>query len=231
MGKKLEQQKEDSSNRTTQLEACLTTTFDEFEHYIHQVIPAYTEKEEIGMLKSKIEKLKEENSKLKHDMCEKEILIKHLTETLNEKKAKQMWQTETRQTRKYQSRQNIPLETRNKFPPLQNTQDEVLDKEVKKYKEKEILQRRHQTPVYSKQNHRPNPAINHFPENDNHFWLQRTVPENSKYSDAVRNGRKTLIAGTSMVKGIRMKEVNSQLRNSFAKLRPFPGTILKHLKY
>ena len=28
-----------------------------------------------------------------------------------------------------------------------------------------------------------------------------------------------------------MKEVNSQLRNSFAKLRSFPGAKLKHLKY
>ena len=111
-GKKLEQQKEDSSNRITQLEACLTETLDEFEHYIHQAIPAYTEKEEVGMLKSQIEKLKEENSKQKYDMCEKEILIKHLTETLNEEKSKQMWQTETRQARKHQYRQNIPLETR-----------------------------------------------------------------------------------------------------------------------
>ena len=34
-----------------------------------------------------------------------------------------------------------------------------------------------------------------------------------------------------MVKGIRMKEVNSQLRNSFAKLRSFLGATLKHLKY
>ena len=34
-----------------------------------------------------------------------------------------------------------------------------------------------------------------------------------------------------MVKGIRMKEVNGQLRNSFAKLRSFPGATLKHLKY
>ena len=39
------------------------------------------------------------------------------------------------------------------------------------------------------------------------------------------------IAGTSMVKGIRMKEVNSQLRNSFANLRSFPRATLKHLKY
>ena len=50
----------------------------------------------------------------------------------------------------------MPLETRNRFAPLQNTQDEVLDKEAKNYKEKETLQHRHQTPVYSKQNRRPN---------------------------------------------------------------------------
>ena len=54
------------------------------------------------MLKSKIEKLKGENSKLKHDMYEKEILMKHLMETLNKEKARQMWQTETRKTRKHQ---------------------------------------------------------------------------------------------------------------------------------
>ena len=89
MEKKIEQQNEDSYSRINQLEACLTATLDEFEHYIHQAIPAYTEKEETGMLKSEIETLKEENSKLSHDVREKEILMKHLTETLNEEKAKQ----------------------------------------------------------------------------------------------------------------------------------------------
>ena len=39
------------------------------------------------------------------------------------------------------------------------------------------------------------------------------------------------IVGTSMVKSIRMKEVNKQLCNSFVKLRSFPGTTLQHLKY
>ena len=34
-----------------------------------------------------------------------------------------------------------------------------------------------------------------------------------------------------MVKGIRMKEVNSQLQNSFSKHRSFPGATLKHLRY
>ena len=71
-------------------------------------------------------------------MCEKKILIKHLTKTLKEEKAKQKWQTETRQTRKNQVRQNLQLDTRNRFAALQNTRDEVLDKEAKNYKEKEI---------------------------------------------------------------------------------------------
>ena len=115
----MEQQNEDSSNRISQLEACLTATLDELEHYIRQAIPAYTEKEEIGMLKSEIETLKEENSKLRQDICEKDISIKHLTETINEEKDKQKWQTETRQTLKHQSRQNIPVDTRNRFAPLQ----------------------------------------------------------------------------------------------------------------
>ena len=114
---------------------------------------------------------------------------------------------------KHQSRQNIPLDRRNR---LQTTQDEVLDKKAKNYKEKDALQHRHKTPVFSKQNHRPNPIINHFPKNDNPSWLQRTVPGNSKYSETMRNGKKTFIAGTTMVKDVRMKEVNSQIRNSFA---------------
>ena len=209
----------------------MTASLGEFDHYIHQAIPAYTEKEVTGMQKSEIETLKLENSKLRQDMCEKEILMKRLTETLNEEKAKQKWQTESRQRRKHQSRQNVPLDTINRFAPLQNIQDEVLDKETKNYKEKETLQYRHLTPVYRKQNHRPNPVINHFPETDNPFCQQRTVPGNNRYSDTARNGKETFIVGTSMVMGIRMKEVNSQLRNSFAKLRPFPGATLKHVRY
>ena len=55
------------------------------------------------MLKNKIETLKEENNKLKHDMNEKDTLIKVLTGKLNEERKKQMWQTETRQTRNHQS--------------------------------------------------------------------------------------------------------------------------------
>ena len=102
------------------METCLTASLGEFDHYIHQAIPAYTEKEVTGTQKSEIETLKEENNKLRQEMCEKEILKKRLTETLNEEEAKQKRETETRQRRKHQSRQNIPLDTINRFAPLQN---------------------------------------------------------------------------------------------------------------
>ena len=95
----------------------------------------------------------------------------------------------------------------------------MLDKKAKNYKEKETLQHRHQTPVCRKRNDRPNPIIDHISENDNSSWQQRIVLGNSKYSDTVRNGKKTFIVRTDMIKEIRMKHVKSQLRNSFAKLR------------
>ena len=49
--------------------------------------------------------LKDENSKLKQDMCEKKILIKRLKETLNEENSKQISKTESWQPQKHQSRQ------------------------------------------------------------------------------------------------------------------------------
>ena len=109
-GKKIEQQNEDSSNRISQLEACLTATLDEFKHYIHQAIPAYTKKEETGMLKTEIETLKEENSKLRNDMCEKDILIKHLTETLNEVQTKVANRNQTNGKRSISTKYNVKHE-------------------------------------------------------------------------------------------------------------------------
>ena len=110
---------------------------------------------------------------------------------------------------------------RNRFAPLENTQDEVLDKEAKNYKEKDTSQHCHQTPVYRKQNHQPNLIF--FGNKEEYQRIVNIV--------TVWNGKKTFIVCTSMVKAIRIKEVNSQLWNSYAKLRSFPGGTLKHLRY
>ena len=63
------------------------------------------------------------------------------------------------------------------------------------------------------------------------FGNKKTVPGNSKYNVALRNGKKTIILGTSIVNDIRIKDINKQLHDWFAKLRSFPGALLKHLKY
>ena len=40
-----------------------------------------------------------------------------------------------------------------------------------------------------------------------------------------------MILGTSMSKGIRMKELNSYVKNGYTKLRPFPGATVKQLEH
>ena len=52
---------------------------------------------------------------------------------------------------------------------------------------------------------------------------------NNSYRDAVRYGHKTLIIGTSMVEGLRMKELNKYLTNSFSKRRSFSGAKIRQL--
>ena len=70
----------------------------------------------------------------------------------------------------------------------------MLDKEAKNYKEKKTLQHHHQMPVYSKQNHRPNPVINNFPENGNPFCQQKNYQElvhiATKRQDRYKRGKR-----------------------------------------
>ena len=63
------------------------------------------------------------------------------------------------------------------------------------------------------------------------FGNKKTVPGNSKYNVALQNGKKTIILGKSIVNDIRIKDINKQLHDWFAKLRSFPGALSKHLKY
>ena len=63
------------------------------------------------------------------------------------------------------------------------------------------------------------------------FGNKKIVPGNSKYDDVLRNCKKTFIVGTGIVNDIRIKDINKKLHDSFAKLRSFPGALLKHLKY
>ena len=53
------------------------------------------------------------------------------------------------------------------------------------------------------------------------------MPGNAKYSEAVRYERKIVILQTSMIKGIRMKEFSSYVKNGYSKRIPFPGATVK----
>ena len=53
----------------------------------------------------------------------------------------------------------------------------MLDKEAKNHKEKESLQHLDQPPACSKQNHRTEPVINNFQENDNPFGNRKQYQE------------------------------------------------------
>lgn len=74
--------------------------------------------------------LDEENKKLKDGMSEKELLISTLTGQLSKERTKNVRKTENGKTQINPSQQNMSLETRNRLVPLQNTKDEVLNKEA-----------------------------------------------------------------------------------------------------
>ena len=81
-------------------------------------------------------------------------------------------------------------------------------------------------------NRRPQVVINQYPENGHLLQkdkekLQRTVPENSLYSEIVRYGRKSFIVGTSMVKGLKVKDLNRNRKNTSVRVRPFSGATVK----
>ena len=84
-----------------------------------------------------------------------------------------------------------------------------------------------------KNTQRPPVVTNNYPENNNPAYRNHkpTVPGNAKYSDTVRFGRETVILGTSMIKGIRIKEFNSYLKNGYLKLRPLPEASVKQLQH
>ena len=70
------------------------------------------------MLKNEIETLKEENKNYKTRYEWERSINKKSDEKIKRRKGQKMWQTETRQTEKHQSRQNVSLETGNRFAAL-----------------------------------------------------------------------------------------------------------------
>ena len=111
------------------------------------------------------------------------------------------WQTEYRKSKYISNKANKPLKTWNIFLPLQEKND--VGKIAREDIEFKISQYQNQ---YQKQ-YRPKVVANHYQENDNPQRQRKRISGNNPYRDAVWYGKKTLIIGTSMLKGLRMKEL------------------------
>ena len=164
---------------------------------------------------------------------EKETLIAALINVESqEEKNQDKWQTEKRKT-PVSSISNFSLNTSNRYQQL-NDQIEITQEQINATQPSNATRSSIRQFPRTLSNKRPDVVINHKQENDNPLWenrSKRTVPGNSTYKDTVKSGRRGLILGTSMVKGIRMREFNSYVRNGFMKLRPFPGATTKQLAY
>ena len=60
--------------------------------------------------------------------------------------------------------------------------------------------------------------------------VQWTVPGNSLQIEIVR-GHKSFMVDTAMVKGLKVKNMNSNLKKDSVRVRPFPGETVKQLNH
>ena len=132
------------------------------------------------------------------------------------------------------SKVNMGIESYNPFAPLQfytnyNEQEEVdtVVSDGEREREDDHRSFNHETiPIINKT--RPQVVINEFPERD--IIRQPTRPGISSYTDAVRDGKRTVIFSSSMTKGIRVKRFSSCLDNGIAHFWRFHGAKAKHVK-
>ena len=83
----------------------------------------------------------------------------------------------------------------------------------------------------AKSNHstRPQVVVNRFPENQDMFNRSKLVPGELSYASAVKSTRlnsgkqnRLIIFGDSIFRGIRVREVNNETENGYAKFFNFP---------
>ena len=85
------------------------------------------------------------------------------------------------------------------------------------------------TIVKSNHSTRPQVVVNRFPENQDVFNRSKLVPGELSYTSAVKSTRlnsgkqdRIIIFGDSIFLGIRVREFNNEIKNSYAKFKTFP---------
>ena len=186
--------------------------------------------------------LKKKILELESSLKQKEQVINSIIESFTYQQQPQpvnrdRWYTEKRKTTPPQNPKQDNIASNNRFDALRlndvNYEDFTNEDENINVSNPGNQQTLKQQATTIKNTERPPVVTNSFPENNNPAWRSHkpTVPGNAKYSDAVRFGRKMVILGASMIKGMRMKEFNSYVKNGYSKLRPFPGATVKQLQH
>ena len=87
------------------------------------------------------------------------------------------------------------------------------------------------TIVKSNHSTRPQVVVNRFPENQDVFNRSKLVPGELSYTSAVKSTRlnsgkqdRIIIFGDSIFRGIRVREFNNEIKNSYAKFKTFPSS-------
>ena len=79
----------------------------------------------------------------------------------------------------------------------------------------------------NKSTSRPEVVINQYPENQTVYLRKRIVPGANSYSESLgnsqANSRNIKIFSDSIPKGIRIKQMNQQIKNGNARIHSFPG--------
>ena len=74
---------------------------------------------------------------------------------------------------------------------------------------------------------RPEVVINQYPENQTVYPRKRIIPGTNSYSESLgnsqTNSRNIKIFSDSIPKGIRIKQMNQQIKNGNARIHSFPG--------
>ena len=82
----------------------------------------------------------------------------------------------------------------------------------------------------NKKTDRPEVVINQYPENQTVYPRKRIVPRTNSYNESLGNSqtssRNIKIFSDSISKGIRIKQMNKQIKNGNARIHSFPGANL-----
>ena len=140
------------------------------------------------------------------------------------------------------NREFNPISVKNKYQPIFIGENEVTEPHIDDKINNDVNQNNNAYNNNINNNvtvrrKRPTPVINQFPERERDILgtnitkqSKSIIPGNTKYNEAVHFGRKAYVLGTSMVKGIRRNELNSNLKKCNTRFRPFIGATIKQME-